>query len=263
MVDFQFSSRVAADPGLEQSTASPATPLVAMIRTRMFELAMLLWSLGFGVAIISWLNWCRTPRRVRVVLRSWSTGFIRAADVLVGVRYRIENLPAPGSRPAIYVANHQSYWESIALTSFIPDVNVVSKREAMQIPVFGWGLMHAPMIAVDRNLKGSNLRRIVRLARASLAEGRSILIFPEGTRVEPGGRRRYERGLELLYAVCGVPVVPIVHNAGQCWTKGFNVKRPGLIVMRFLEPIPPGRDPGKTLGELEQLINEEKDKLLQ
>ncbi len=262
MTESRTSSPVSRETGLEQGTASSSTALLAAIRTRLFEVVIFLWSLGFGAVIILWLQWWGTPRQVRVALRLWSTGFIRVADVVLGVRYRIENLPTPGGRPAIYVANHQSYWESIALTSLIPDVNVVSKRDAMRIPVFGWGLTHAPMIAVDRDRKGSNLRRIVPQARASLREGRSILIFPEGTRVEPGNRRRYERGLKLLYASCDAPIVPIVHNAGQCWTKGFDLKRSGLIVMRFLKPIPAGRDPERTFVQLEQLINEEKDKLL-
>jgi len=101
----------------------------------------------------------------------------------------------------------------------------------------------------------------VRDAQASLAECRSILFFPEGTRVRPGARRRYQRGLGLIYAACDAEIVPVVHNAGLCWTEAFNSKHPGLITLRFLPPIPPGRDPETTAAEIEALLNREKEAL--
>ena len=233
-----------------------------LLRTRLFEMAILLWSLPFALAILTIFKVGRPPAAVRRALRLWSSGFIFAARHVVGVRYRfegVENLPAG---PVVFVSNHQSYWESIAFTAFVPDINVVSKAEAMKIPVFGWGLRHAPMTPVFRSRRGANLRRIVREAKISLAEGRSVLIFPEGTRVSPGFRRPHQRGLELLYSACAAPIVPVVHNAGLCWTAGFGVKRAGEVVMRFCPPIAPGQDPGRTARQTEALLNREKDALL-
>lgn len=192
----------------------------------------------------------------------WSSGFIRAAQIIIGVNYRVlgrENIP---DEPCIFVCNHQSYWESIALTAFIPDINVISKTGAMAIPVFGWGLRHAPMIPVNRTQRGMNLRRIVREAERSIANGRSVLIFPEGTRVKPGARRRYLRGLKLLYASCNAPMVPIVQDAGRCWTEGFSVKHPGMVTMRFDPAIEPGHNPAEVAQNIEAHINREKDGLL-
>jgi 1-acyl-sn-glycerol-3-phosphate acyltransferase len=144
----------------------------------------------------------------------------------------------------------------------IPHLNVITKAEAMDIPVFGWGLRHAPMIPVYRNERGSNLRRIVREAKKSIAEGRSILLFPEGTRVAPGRTRAFERSLELLYRVCNVEVVPVAHNAGLCWTSGFTTKTAGLITLRFYPPIAPGGDPKMTALQIERQLNREKAALL-
>ncbi|MDT8344885.1 MAG: lysophospholipid acyltransferase family protein [Thermohalobaculum sp.] len=232
------------------------------LRTRMFELSILIWSAPFGIAILTLFQVYRPAWLVRWALRQWSTGFIAAARWIVGVRYVVEGIEALPRGPVIFVCNHQSYWESIALTALIPDVNVVSKIEATRIPVFGWGLLHAPMIFVHRNRRGSNLRRVLREARASLAEGRSILIFPEGTRVKPGGRRAYQRGLEALCRDPAVAVIPVVHNAGLCWTKGFRTKRAGMVTLRFCPPFPAGRSAAAMLGELERFINVEKDRLL-
>jgi 1-acyl-sn-glycerol-3-phosphate acyltransferase len=248
-------------PIVSGAAAATGIPL-QVLRTRLFELAILLWSLPFGLAIMTVFKLARPPRIVRRALRLWSSGFIFAARHIVGVRYRFEGIETVPAEPVVFVSNHQSYWESIAFTAFVPHINVVCKAEAMEIPVFGWGLRHAPMTPVFRTRRGANLRRIVREARNSIAEGRSVLIFPEGTRVSPGGRRPHLRGLELLYGSCGAPVVPVVHNAGLCWTAGFGVKRAGEIVVRFCPPIAPGQDPARIARRVEALLNREKDALL-
>ncbi len=235
----------------------------AIVKTRIFEGTILIWSLLFGAAIMTVFKIYRArPHQVRWILWLWSTGFIKAAKWIIGVRYRIEGLEDVPKTPVIYVCNHQSYWESIALTSFIRDVNVVSKAEAMDIPVFGWGLTYAPMIPVHRTKRGANLRRIVKGTVESLKEGRNVLIFPEGTRVKPGARREYLRGLGLMYHAANVPIIPIVHNAGLCWTEGFKTKHGGQVTMRFLPAIPPGQDPKQTMEDLETLLNREKDRVL-
>ncbi len=249
--------------GLDEAEGAASRAGVAQwCRTRVFEVAILLWSLPFALAILTVFQVHRPPRLVRWALRRWSLGFVAAARVIVGVRYEIEgreNIPAG---PAIYVCNHQSYWESIALTGLIPDVNVISKAESARIPVFGWGLSHAPMTFVHRDRPGTNIRRVIRESRKYLKEGRSALLFPEGTRVAPGGRKPYRRGLEALYRWTGASIVPVVHNAGLCWTKGFAVKHAGSVTLRFLPPIAPGAPPGTVARDLEALINVEKDRLL-
>ena len=246
-------------PGLTR-TDDPG--IAAVLRTRAFEVVILLWSAPFGLLILTLFRVWRPPRLVRRALRLWSAGFIGAAWLIMGVRYRIEGLENVPDRPVIFVVNHQSYWESIALTALIPDLNIISKVEALEIPVFGWGLRHAPMTIVHRTRRGRNLRRMGREAAASLAEGRSIAIYPEGTRVAPGGRRRFHRGFVHLYQRCGAEIVPVVHNAGLCWPEGFQAKRPGLVTLRFCPPIPPGRDNEVVAGAVGRILNLEKDLLL-
>jgi 1-acyl-sn-glycerol-3-phosphate acyltransferase len=250
----------ASDPLAE--LPAPRSSMLQWLRTRCFELVILAWCLPFGVVILSFFQVWRSPVHVRRALRLWSTGFISAARWIVGVRYTIEGRENVPERPVIFICNHQSYWESIAFTVLIPHLNIISKAEAMDIPVFGWGLRHAPMIPVYRDDRGSNLRRIVREAQKSLAEGRSILLFPEGTRVKPGQTRTFERSLELLYLKCNVQIVPIAHNAGLCWTEGFASKAAGLITMRFYPPITAGLDPKTVAHGIEQQLNREKDALV-
>lgn len=236
--------------------------LVAWLRTRIFEMCLVFMSFFQGAAILTYFQVVPIRRpEVRWLLRTWGWSFVWLARWVLGVRYRIEGQAEGPQGPVFYISNHQSAWESIALSVFIRDVNIVTKRELMDIPVFGWGLKHSPMIPVDRGKHGSNLRRILRDGAAGIREGRSILIFPEGTRVPPGEQTPYARGIALLYARFGVPVVPIVHDAGVFWRKGFTAKRPGLITVRFLPAIPAGRDPETLAAEIEDLLNREKERL--
>lgn len=235
--------------------------VVSGARTRVFELLVLLFSLIFGFAIMTYFKVVFRRREVRFTLWLWSTMFIWSARWILGVRWRIEAAENIPDHPVIFVSNHQSYWESIAMTSFIRDVNVVTKKATMSIPVFGWGLKHSPMIAVDKENPGANIRRMLREAKASIAQGRSILIFPEGTRINPHRTREHERGFEILYRTCGVEVVPVIVNAGEVWRRGFQTKHPGTITMRFMKPRPAGQPPQEFAREIEAFLNVEKERM--
>ncbi|MEM8621904.1 MAG: lysophospholipid acyltransferase family protein [Pseudomonadota bacterium] len=243
---------------VEKSTIGEA---LAFLRTRVFDLYVLVMSLGVGLSILVYYRWTKRPREVRGLLRFWSRNFIYGAWVLLGVRYRLVGLNNIPDQPVIFAGNHQSYFESIAMTVFFPHINVITKRASMKIPVFGWGLEHAPMIPVDRDAPGQNIRRLLREGCTSVKNGRSILIFPEGGRVPVFGRRPFQRGVERLYAHAKVPVVPFVTNAGRLWPSGFGTKRPGTITMHFLPPIPPGIEPDRFATMLEDKLNTEKDRL--
>lgn len=256
------SSKAGSPGGVVGVRCKKLASLTQTLRTRLFEIYVLIVSLFVGIVILVYLRWVRSPAQVRSVLRFWSRSFVLGAKVTMSVRYRIEGLENIPTSPVVFVGNHQSYWESIAMTAIFPDINVVTKRAAMSIPVFGWGLYHAPMTPIDRDAPGRNIRRMVREARACLSSGRSMLIFPEGGRVSPWQRRTFMRGFELLYRECNCPIVPFVTNAGLYWPAGFAAKRPGTITLRFLPPMAPGNDPGFFAAEIERLINEEKEKLL-
>jgi len=240
-----------------------AGTILAFLRTRLFELYILLMSLGVGASILVYYHWTRKPHQVRGLLRFWSRNFIYGARVILGVRWKIEGWENIPDRPVIFVGNHQAYWESIAMTVFIPHVNVVTKRAAMNIPVFGWGLYHAPMIPVDRDEPGKNIRRMLRDGKASIKTGRSLLIFPESGRVPVGERRPFSRGFEVLYRACGADVVPFVTNAGLHWPAGFQTKYPGTITLRFLPTISGSKPADVFATEIEGLLNTEKEKLVE
>jgi len=95
---------------------------------------------------------------------------------------------------------------------------------------------------------------MVRQAKAILAQGRSIVIFPEGTRVAPGAHRTYHPGIAALYTNLDIPVVPVALNSGLFWGRKAFVKKPGCITIEYLPPIPPGLARRAFMQELEKRI---------
>jgi len=108
------------------------------------------------------------------------------------------------------------------------------------IPIFGWLTIKGRMIPVDRGGGSQALIAMAERARIELAEGRQLLIFPEGTRRPAGAEPRYKFGVAHLYATEGVPCVPVALNSGLFWPRRSIRMRPGTVVVEFLDPIPPG-----------------------
>ena len=142
----------------------------------------------------------------------------------------------------IIASKHQSSWETLAYTLLFPHAATVMKRELIYIPIVGWAMARAGNIAVERGDGAKALRGLVRDAKAAIADGRSILIFPEGTRVAVGAEQPYQVGTAALYRQLGVPVVPVALNSGLFWGRRQFVKRPGRITVEVLPAIPPGLD---------------------
>ncbi len=159
---------------------------------------------------------------------------------LVGLRLELRGLDGAPPGPVIYAVKHQSALETYLLCSRMPDACFVLKREIVKVPVAGWFVAAMNIIDIDRSAGAAALRDMLRRARAEAGKGRSIVIFPEGTRTAPGERRRYHPGVAALYGELGLPVVPVALNTGVFWGRKRIVKRPGRAVLAFLAPIASG-----------------------
>jgi 1-acyl-sn-glycerol-3-phosphate acyltransferase len=223
-----------------------------MLRSILFNLLYAIWTAGMHILCLPLLFASR--RAVQTAGGIWIDGTLWLLKHVVGIDYRIvgaEHLPAT---PAVYAAKHQSAWETLFLSRYLNFPAFVLKQELLSIPLFGWFLKRAGMIAVDRKAGASALRSMARQATEILESGRSILIFPEGTRVNPGESKPYQPGVAALYTQQKVPVVPVALNSGLFWGRRSFVKRPGTIVVEFLPPIPPGLDRKTMMRELETRI---------
>ena len=226
-----------------------------LTRTLLYLRATLFWFVFAAVTLVYFLPlgvfvWA-LPRHWRYpIARSWATVNIHALRWICGVRWRVhgrENLPA---EPAIVFAKHQSTWETLAFAMLLPPQVWVVKRELLWIPVFGWGFASVRPIAIDRSAGRAAVEQMVEQGRARLAEGRWVIIFPEGTRVRPGQQLRYKMGGAVLAARSGHDVVPIAHNAGELWPRHSFVKWPGCVDVVIGPPI-------ATTGKTPERINAE------
>ncbi|WP_349371199.1 lysophospholipid acyltransferase family protein [Salinarimonas sp.] len=220
--------------------AAPPAPrrLIPNARSRAFDAYLALWTGLFGLAIPIFAL-VGSPRAIRAATRVWVRGAFFGLRAIVGLRHverGRENVP---EGPFLVVANHQSTWETFAALVLFPDVAIVAKQELLAIPVFGWYLRRSGMIVIDRASGGKALKEMIAQSRATLAEGRPVLIFPEGTRRAPTDPVVFKRGTELLYTALGVPALPMAHDAGAFWRSGAP-RRAGAITVTYAEPIPPG-----------------------
>lgn len=207
----------------------PTVTWSVALRSVVFAVLMVLITPPYAVVAVA-VRPCRALTRYRVI-----TGWCRLMTWLVwrvcGVRYRVEGLEYLPRAPAIILCKHQSAWETIALQGIFPPHVYVFKRELLRIPFFGWGLASLPMIAIDRGAGKGALAQVVEQGRARLAEGFWVVLFPEGTRVAPGQAARYKIGGAWLGCETGVPVLPVAHNAGECWPRNSFFKYPGEVVV--------------------------------
>ena len=172
------------------------------------------------------------------VTHGWARWHRWCAAGFLGVRSRVEGRRPQGAM--IVAAKHQSMFETIEMLLLLERPAVVMKRELADIPGWGWVARRYGIIPVDRKGGAAALRRMLRAAQAAIAEGRPIMIFPEGTRVAPGEQPPLQAGFAGLYRSLGIPVVPVALDSGRLWPRHRFTKRSGVVTVRFDDPIPPG-----------------------
>lgn len=182
--------------------------------------------------------------------------------VLCGIRLEVrgsEHIPAG---PALVASKHQSMFETLAFWHILPDPAIILKKELKYLPFFGWYAMKLKNVAVDRSAGAAALKAMLRAARERAHEGRQIVIFPQGTRVEPGAPETYKPGVAGLYGAMEVPCVPVALNSGLYWPPSGFVRKPGTIIIEFLEPIPAGLPRARFMEQLETRIETASQALL-
>ena len=215
---------------------------MTLLRSSLFALALLIVTPPFALLT---LFTAPLPRHARYrFISGWSVIMLWLLRHLCGVRWTIEGREHLPKQPAVILAKHQSAWETLAFQSIFPPQVHVLKRELLWIPFFGWGLALMSPIAIDRARGLAALRQIARKGKQRLEQGFWVVIFPEGTRVAPGKKRKYQLGGAWLAVYAGAPVVPVAHNAGHAWPRNSLLKHPAHITVRIGPPIQSaGRDP--------------------
>ena len=210
----------------------------------MIYLRALAFQIGFVLSVVVWapvclaLFWLPPIPRFRVISQ-WGRFTVWWCKVTCGLTYRIIGLEHVPDVPCVILAKHQSTWETLFFLRLFPPHAWVLKRELLWIPLFGWAMALSEPIGIARKQRRRALEQVLAQGQQRLATGRSVIIFPEGTRVPPGQTGRFRSGGVRLAQAAGCPILPVAHNAGCFWPRRAFVKQPGIITVEIGSPIDP------------------------
>jgi 1-acyl-sn-glycerol-3-phosphate acyltransferase len=200
--------------------------------------------------------------RVEDYGRLWVRLSLALLDHICHLKVEFRGLQHLSGGPAIVAAKHQSFLDVLALILKVSGFTFVYKRELRFIPLFGLYLQRSEQIAIDRAKRGSTLPQVIAAAKRVFAKNRQLVIFPEGTRTAAAAPPSYKSGVARIARETGVVCVPVALNSGLFWRRRGFLRRPGTVVVEFLQPIEPGLDKEAFMHLLEARIEEATQRLV-
>ncbi len=195
------------------------------------------------------------------VIQIWARSVLFGLRWIMGVRVEVRGMENRPQGAALVAPKHQSMLDIIVPFTVLDDPCFVLKKELMITPFFGWFAWKTKMIPVDRAAHAKALKDMVRHARARLAEGRQIIIFPEGTRQKPGAEPAYKPGVAAIYRDLDGPCWPVATNSGEHWPAKGIAFNPGVVVFEYLPPLPAGLKRAEFMARLEEAVETASDRL--
>jgi 1-acyl-sn-glycerol-3-phosphate acyltransferase len=223
---------------------------MAAIRSALFALLFYSGTLLYVLAVFAVSPFGSGP--VRTVVHGWSNYHHFLVRHVLGIRMVFEGSIPPG--PYLVAIKHQAMVETIEALRLADTPVVVMKRELTVLPLFGWVTRRYGVIGVDREAGARALRDMLAAGKAAVADGRPVVIFPEGTRTPVGERPELRAGFAGLYRALGLPVVPVAVDSGKIWPRSF-VKRLGTIRFKVGEVIEPGLKRAEIEARVHAAIN--------
>lgn len=221
-----------------------------LLRNLAFYAAFYIGSVFVVLACVATLLLASRQTFVKAV-HSWSLYHRWCMRNLLGIRIRVEGRLPEG--PVFVAMKHESFFEAIDIPQVVPFPGVFAKAELMRIPLWGMVGDRYGLVEVQRDQGAKALRHMMAAAKRITGEGRSLMIFPEGTRVPHGTCPPLQSGFAGIYKLLGLPVVPISVDAGPLYHHW--LKRSGTITYRIHDPLPPGLPRGEVEDRVHAAIN--------
>lgn len=223
------------------------------LRSTLMHLFMAITTILIGITAIVLLPF---PYIVRYTLINiYANANVWVMKYVTGLNYTVEGTENLTEKPVIIFCKHQSTWETFALQVIFHRISFVFKQELFKVPFFGWGLAAMKPVAIKRGSGKVAVNALVTNGIKRLKEGISVVIFPEGTRTKATGPGKYRIGGAVLAAESGYPVIPVAHNAGECWPRKSWILYPGKITVRIGPAIQTSnKQPDEILAEAKKWI---------
>lgn len=230
-------------------------------RSCLFSLFLPVWTVIISTLGLPLLL---APQKITTLVgQTWAMGVLAGLRLLCNITYELRGIEHLPQDPAFIVAaKHQSAWDTVVLLYYFPSPVYILKKELQKIPFYGWYLPRMGMIPIDRKGGATALKNMLASTKQRLAEKRTVIIFPEGTRTKAGERSAsYQPGVAAIYSHCHVPVVPVALNSGIYWGKKQFIKKPGKIVLEFLPAIEPDLKRAEFMDRLNNVIEQQSEVL--
>ncbi len=209
--------------------------LIANLRTIIFYLVSvpftLLWATFSGILAF----FMPYPMRYYLVIGGWARAIHVFTVYILGIEVRVHGRNNIPDQPCVIVANHQSAWETYYMQHLFAPQSQVAKQSLLRIPFFGWAYGLMKPIAIDRSNKRQAMSQVVEQGTERINEGSSVLIFPEGTRSQPGQPLPFRKGAAVLAKEAGCSIIPVTHNSGDFWLNKSFGKKSGVVDI-FIHP---------------------------
>lgn len=231
--------------------------ILTFIRSLIFNI--IFYSLMLLALIVLSVFGFLVPNKVATgFLNSFALPFFRfLLHIICGLKIEVRGKENIIPKGAIYASKHQSAMETYFISSIIKNgATFIFKKELTMIPFFGWAVKAYGSVPVDRSGGSRAMKNMLTEAKKLLKKGRSIVIFPEGTRTKVGETRDYKPGIAFMYQNIDAPVIPVAHNAGFFWQKHSFLRHPGKVIIEFLKPIEKGLDKKEFMAQLQNAIEE-------
>jgi 1-acyl-sn-glycerol-3-phosphate acyltransferase len=220
-----------------------------VLRSLVFNVAF--FTISLAMTLLATLARMVARERVLDVAMLWARALCAAVRIICGIRLEVRGLEKIPPGAALIASRHQSAFDTFVWLTLLPRCCYVFKKELRRIPLFGPLVGAAGMIEVDREAGGAAVRALLRGADRAVREQRQIVIFPEGTRGEPGAPLALQSGIAAIAARTGLPVFPVATNSGRFWGRRSFLKRPGTIRIVVGEPIPGQTERAALMGALQ------------
>lgn len=233
---------------------TPIRWLLSLVFIIQMYLAMAL----LAVAFAPWALFSRTG--ARAACKTFCRWVIFTLRLLCGLKSEVRGTPPTGE--CIIAAKHQSFLDIILIFNAVPAGKFIMKRELMYAPFLGQYALKIGCVPVNRGKRGAAIAKMKADVAKGTAEAGQLIIYPQGTRVAPGASKPYKVGTGLLYEQLGQPCVPVATNVGVFWPKRGILRKPGLAVVEFLDPIVPGLKVQDFMARLEADVETHSNRLM-
>jgi len=231
---------------------------VQWVRSLILTVVMYVWMLVLGVVFFPYALFSR--QGARAACKTYARRTIWRGRVLVGLRAEIRGVAPEGE--VMIAAKHQSFFDILMIFNAVPGAKFIMKRELLWTPIIGVYAKRLGCIPVNRGKKGRAIAKMVQDVAAEFKEPGQLVIYSQGTRVAPGAKKPYKIGTAVLYEGLEQTCVPAATNVGVFWPRTGILKKPGLAIVEFLEPIEPGRERNDFMAELEEQVEARSDALM-